>query len=1059
MHCPAGSRQPVPTRLGFYALRAGSLSVGTRNHARDGVGGYAGNINTLALSFNWTCALPPSTGKRAAMKAALAALLGLDEASEMSRFTVTLLRAASSTEAGYAAQASALARYLALSSGAPTAAVERAAAEAQVLEDADAAAANDTTTPAASDASATAAMVESSVWAVRFEVTGSSASRLKHAASTAQAWRDELMQVLKAPEASDALREALGHLPGTLPSNRTDGRGAPRGGGHSGVIDSSNVGVPGYSNSVSGGSRGSSSTVLQGGAPYGGDAFAVVDPASVRGVVAAYRPRAAAWTSADPTAPKAADLLLRAQDPSAVHPSVPLAVSFNISAQVPSLSDADCVLSLAQRQALRRAILEALGVANVNSDVTTPEVSVQNFGVTTAARSRQHFQAPGLERGGKGGWKVAVVWTVALHVAVPSAVLQFDDAQGRADANFVQAADNDLPGPLGWRGGKREALSSPIFARHGAHDDEDFRTLVDPMERWAATVRNALSGSQFQLACEHILASNSAASTDDSASNGAASPYRATQVEVVNDSVRAQSAASFGWAEGWPPGYLVDDVDGKAIQFLDDRGDDNDDDDDVGGDSQADIMNAHHHTTHATSAPGWASEVYHTGGFAMEKPCEPGFWCENGRRHRCPAGRYGARAQSADPTCDGPCAAGYYCPAGSASPLAHVCSPKGGNPSVYCPAGSGAPVAVPRGYYSYGDGGGGTKTFAKPFDEVDTNHDGVLDWLEFSASGPLLEAAHAAAAASTSSPSASSSSSHGAALELRGGALGVTPRTTVTVVPGVYGAIPAEPYSKMSGSSRDNSDEGEKGVLEHALRHEARALWQHADRDTSGELDPREYYQGVVSVVGAWGAAYERPNGHLLASSGNAFRVDQDAASGKNPDGNPFLEVLPANSTRLGDARFSLAAAETRSFASPCGPGFYCTHGVRYPCPRGAWGASAMLDHPSCDGPCAPGYWCPEQSTSPYGESSTTLPPRLEAHECGNASVFCATGSKAPQRVFVGYYTLGGADHGRTRSSERRCTPGSYCSGDGVRRPCSKGFYGAGWGHTDRKCSGLCAAG
>ena len=367
-------------------------------------------------------------------------------------------------------------------------------------------------------------------------------------------------------------------------------------------------------------------------------------------------------------------------------------------------------------------------------------------------------------------------------------------------------------------------------------------------------------------------------------------------------------------------------------------------------------------------------------------------------------------------------------------------------------------MAVPRGYYSYGDGGGGTKTFAKPFDEVDTNRDGLLDWLEFSASGPVLEAAHAAAAASSSSPSSSSSSSHGAALELRGGALGVTSRTTVTVVPGVYGAVPAETSSKVSGSSRDNDDE-EKGVLEHALRHEARALWEHADRDTSGELDPREYYQGVVSVVGAWGAAYETANGRLLASSSNAFRVDQDAKTEGNADGNPFLKALPANSTRLGDARFSLAASETRSFAAPCEPGFYCSYGVRYPCPRGTWGASSMLDHPSCDGPCAPGYWCPEQSTSPYGESSTTLPPRLGAHECGNASVFCATGSKSPQRVFVGYYTLGGADHGRTRSSERRCTPGSYCSGDGVRRPCSKGFYGAGWGHTNRKCSGLCAAG
>ncbi|RYG49157.1 hypothetical protein EON67_06920, partial [archaeon] len=46
--------------------------------------------------------------------------------------------------------------------------------------------------------------------------------------------------------------------------------------------------------------------------------------------------------------------------------------------------------------------------------------------------------------------------------------------------------------------------------------------------------------------------------------------------------------------------------------------------------------------------------------------------------------------------CSGPCAAGYYCPAGSTSSTAFQC----GDVSVYCPAGSSAPVTVPNGYYS-----------------------------------------------------------------------------------------------------------------------------------------------------------------------------------------------------------------------------------------------------------------------------------------------------------------------------------------------------------------------
>jgi hypothetical protein len=509
------------------------------------------------------------------------------------------------------------------------------------------------------------------------------------------------------------------------------------------------------------------------------------------------------------------------------------------------------------------------------------------------------------------------------------------------------------------------------------------------MERWAAAVRTALSGPRFQRACEAALASPTAAATAAAPSSDVA-PGRphagATQVVVVADSVRAQPAGSFGWADGWPAGFLVDDLDGKPFDFTDHFEE---------GPSEG------RRVALATAEAGWASEAYGTGGFALEKPCEPGFWCLGGVRHACPAGRYGARPHSVDPVCDGDCAAGYFCPSGSASPVAHVCAARGGHSNVYCPAGSGAPVAVPRGFYSYGDGGGGTKRFAKPFALVDADRDGRVDWLEFSATGPGLEAAATAAAATASA-------AHGAAADVTGGH-GL----------GVDGATPAAADDKAPGEAATPAAP--------AWRHEARAVWALADRDFSGELDAREYSQGVALVVGAWG--------------------------------NPLQADLPTHGTRPGDARWSFGAVETRSSAAPCEPGYFCAAGVRQPCPRGTWGKSAALDRPACDGPCAAGFWCPEQSTSPFGESSTSRPPRVAAHACGNASVFCAAGSREPQRAFTGYYTVGGADDGETRSSERRCPPGSYCAGDGVRRPCLKGFYGDGWGHTDRKCSGLCAAG
>ncbi|CAM9217060.1 unnamed protein product, partial [Sphacelaria rigidula] len=38
-----------------------------------------------------------------------------------------------------------------------------------------------------------------------------------------------------------------------------------------------------------------------------------------------------------------------------------------------------------------------------------------------------------------------------------------------------------------------------------------------------------------------------------------------------------------------------------------------------------------------------------------------------------------------------------------------------------------------------------------------------------------------------------------------------------------------------------------------------------------------------------------------------------------------------------------------------CGPGFYCTEGVRRPCPPGTYGNTSGLSTPSCSGPCAAG--------------------------------------------------------------------------------------------------------
>lgn len=82
-----------------------------------------------------------------------------------------------------------------------------------------------------------------------------------------------------------------------------------------------------------------------------------------------------------------------------------------------------------------------------------------------------------------------------------------------------------------------------------------------------------------------------------------------------------------------------------------------------------------------------------------EMACEPGHYCLQGLRRKCPAGHYGSLEQETRPDCEGLCAAGFYCPAGSSSPFSLPC----GGPNYICPEGSAAPTKVSSGFYSNED--------------------------------------------------------------------------------------------------------------------------------------------------------------------------------------------------------------------------------------------------------------------------------------------------------------------------------------------------------------------
>ena len=148
-----------------------------------------------------------------------------------------------------------------------------------------------------------------------------------------------------------------------------------------------------------------------------------------------------------------------------------------------------------------------------------------------------------------------------------------------------------------------------------------------------------------------------------------------------------------------------------------------------------------------------------------------------------------------------------------------------------------------------------------------------------------------------------------------------------------------------------------------------------------------------------------------------------------------------------------------RSGQHLCDAGFWCKDAERFPCPAGRYGERSGELDPMCTGRCMAGYYCPARSTRPT------------QHACGDATVYCASGSSAPAHVSPGYYTVAELDEAgvravdgtinttkRVRTAQLQCDPGWWCA-DGLRHECPSGRYGAAYGQTSSDCSGPCRAG
>ena len=131
---------------------------------------------------------------------------------------------------------------------------------------------------------------------------------------------------------------------------------------------------------------------------------------------------------------------------------------------------------------------------------------------------------------------------------------------------------------------------------------------------------------------------------------------------------------------------------------------------------------------------------------------------------------------------------------------------------------------------------------------------------------------------------------------------------------------------------------------------------------------------------------------------------------------------------------------------SLCFPGHYCMNGSLYSCPAGFFGDSYGLSSISCSGACHHGFICPSGSSSSF------------SIDCGNATVYCPTGSSYPLFVDDGYYSGPLYVDEKNRFQQWICPIGSYCV-NGSLYSCPPGVYGLVEGLSSSSCSGVCPPG
>lgn len=354
---------------------------------------------------------------------------------------------------------------------------------------------------------------------------------------------------------------------------------------------------------------------------------------------------------------------------------------------------------------------------------------------------------------------------------------------------------------------------------------------------------------------------------------------------------------------------------------------------------------------------------------SSQHECEPGHFCRDGQRFRCPFGTYGALQRETRPTCQGLCNKGYFCQEASISPFATPC----GSVNLICPLGAYAPKVVPKGFYTVENGPESLrfesqicpKGYYCPGDGrkyiCDVGMFGDVEGLETKDCSGICDRGYFCTQGSTSrrqnkcggpnfycppgssAPTRVSTGFYSVFTGVDSGAQQFWDRGNTTA----SAELPCEPGYYCNAGIKYPCPPGTFG-------------WRYGDTSPA--------------CGGQCSAGYYCPS-YLTPQSGapshtvwpgkphtNAAELECGGVSFYCPRGSSFpFKVGAGNYTVGGTDIFN----NTRTGQQPCIPGTFCENGIVNLCPKGRYGSSPSQSVSICTGWCPPGHFCPPGTSLP----------------------------------------------------------------------------------------------